>query len=377
VALHSSAARIRADIIRTAHSGLDSVTLRRQVAAKLRRVVPMGSYGFATVDPATVMFTSTVGEHIPGDALPRLAANEYAEEDFNKFSELAISGHVVGRLNHVTGGRPSRSRRYREILRPLGWGDELRVVFVSGGLCWGFICMHRERSRADFTADEAAFLAGLAPHIAEGLRKSLLIPPASRPPSDLPGPGVLELTDTMEVAAINDAARVWLADMAEGDSLAEGGLPPALFAAVARLRAIEAADDPVALPQPRLRVRTRSGDWLLLHASRLHRPHSAPRAVVIIERLEDLELAPFISQMLGLTQREGEVCQLVVRGLATTDISTCLRISAHTVQDHLKRIFDKAGVRSRRELVGQLFIQHYWPLNNASSRVGKIPNTKG
>ncbi len=143
------------------------------------------------------------------------------------------------------------------------------------------------------------------------------------------------------MAAINDAARVWLADMAEGDSSAEGGIPPALFAAVARLSAIEAADDPAALPQPRLRVRTRSGDWLLLHASRLHRPHLAPRAVVVIERLEDLELAPFITQMLGLTQREGEVCQLVLRGLATKDISARLRISAHTVQDHLKRISTK------------------------------------
>jgi len=29
------------------------------------------------------------------------------------------------------------------------------------------------------------------------------------------------------------------------------------------------------------------------------------------------------------------------------------------VRDHFKAIFDKVGVRSRRELVGQVFAQHY------------------
>jgi DNA-binding CsgD family transcriptional regulator len=44
----------------------------------------------------------------------------------------------------------------------------------------------------------------------------------------------------------------------------------------------------------------------------------------------------------------------VLRGRPTAEIADTLHISRHTLQDHLKAIFDKVGVRSRRELVGRL-----------------------
>ena len=46
----------------------------------------------------------------------------------------------------------------------------------------------------------------------------------------------------------------------------------------------------------------------------------------------------------------------LLKGVSTKQIAAALGISPYTVQEHFTAIFNKVGVRSRRELVGKLLL---------------------
>ena len=127
----------------------------------------------------------------------------------------------------------------------------------------------------------------------------------------------------------------------------------------AQARALRAGQDPLELAA-RSRVQTKSGRWLLLYGTRLSGGVGG-RTAVIIQPAAPHEVAPLVALAYGLSERECQVTRLCMKGQATKEIAQTLGVSPYTVQDHLKSIFDKTGARSRGELVGQIFLEHYVP----------------
>ena len=159
---------------------------------------------------------------------------------------------------------------------------------------------------------------------------------------------VLAEDSTIEAA---DAAARQLLDELGGD----GATLPLAIESVA-LRARATGREGIA----RARVRTRAGRWLLVRGSMLGDGPDA-RAAVILEPARSPELAPLIAAAYALTPRERAVTQLVAQGLSTSEIAGRLFLSPYTVQDHLKAIFEKAGVGTRGELVARMFFDYYTP----------------
>lgn len=61
----------------------------------------------------------------------------------------------------------------------------------------------------------------------------------------------------------------------------------------------------------------------------------------------------------GLTEREGQVLDLIARGLDNDDIAQSLRLSGKTVNNHITRIFAKTGVRTRAQAIVRARDQGY------------------
>src|SRR3712207_6762766 len=140
---------IRQEIIRLSHAGLDSKTFRVEAVRRLRKLIPVDASFFATADPATLLFTSAVADDILARATPQFVENEFLQDDSVKFASLTRGRSPVDSLGVATKGELDLSPRYREILAPMDLGDELRAALVVGSKCWGFMCLHRERSRSE------------------------------------------------------------------------------------------------------------------------------------------------------------------------------------------------------------------------------------
>jgi DNA-binding CsgD family transcriptional regulator len=356
--------RTRRELNALCHRGLDVARFFDAAARVLHRTVAFDGACWVTMDPATLLVTGHIpqGPFQPEDA-PRLAYHEYLEEDVNQFPALARHQRTAGGLRDATGGDPQRSPRYRELLMPKGCDDELRTAFVEGTTCWGAAAMYRGAGSRYEPAD-VELLADVAGLMAGGLRRAILIAAMSTE-EPLDGPGLLLLREHNAVDSISPAAERWLAAVSATPT--PGVLPAVVYAVANRARQISRAADDAPAGVARARIQASSGQWLVLHGS-LMETSSGTRTAIIVELARPPEIAPLILQAYRLTERECDIVRRILQGLSTKEIAKTLYVSPYTVQDHLKAIFEKADVHSRRELLAQVYFRSYAP------RIGRGDN---
>jgi DNA-binding CsgD family transcriptional regulator len=261
-----------------------------------------------------------------------------------------------------------RSARYREFIQPQGYDDELRTVFRTGDSTWAMAALYREKGRSPFDARDVALVSAVSGVVGSALRARAAVGGATAVLSTAPGLLVFD-GDGMLTSANAEATRwlgeiygpgqeegaTWLEVLADPSAEDLGAAVP-IIPLLARARAAAAGH---ADGEARLRLRDRSGRWLVLHASCLSGRAGDGAEAVVVEPAKSADIAPIVIEAYGLSPRERDIVRCIARGSSTPEIAAELFLSAHTVRDYIKSVFEKLGVSSRGELVAKLFAEHY------------------
>ena len=173
---------------------VDHHQFRHDADEVLRKAIGYDIASWASVDPATMLFTScdllVGGELLAHDPArdQAILALEFAGRDPLTFLSLVQEGRVVARLRAEVDDVDS-VERYRNIIAPMGGHDEMRLLLRDKTGVLGSIAMGR--ADAEFTSDEAAIAGALAATLAGAFRHAFLAAAATgqgsidRPPGTL------------------------------------------------------------------------------------------------------------------------------------------------------------------------------------------------
>ncbi len=343
-------------VARLSSGAMDLVAFWRAVTEVLAEAVPYyWTPCWYTVDPDSLLITSHFHDGLaefPAEWL----VEEYYGDDVNKIADVARSPTGISTLHDATGDKPSNSRRWQQNMTMGGDQELILGLRTKAGDVWGALGLYREPDRPLFDAREKEFLVAVAPYLAHGARRSLLFGEAVDR-ERLDGPGLVILNERWQVESTTPGTDRWLAELPDGDGDA-GRLPSAVLSVAARAVIGEGSGE--SAESAEARVRSRAGRWITLHGARLA-ADGGTRIAVIIEPAGPARIYPLLMSAHDLTVRERDVTRLILQGDSTAEIARRLVVSEHTVQQHLKSIFDKTGVRSRRDLVGKVFFAHYEP----------------
>jgi DNA-binding CsgD family transcriptional regulator len=340
-------------IQRVCAAGLDSVTLRREVARRIAPAVPHDAYAFSTCDPDTGLMAHTVAQGVPPSLSRAYVERIYPTECATLVADMSHRGTTV--VSTV-----DRSAGAREAFRSHGVDSHIHIALTADRRLWGTWCMMRKRESPPHEARSVAFLHRAGPSITRALRAATAVDRA-RSAADAAdaasaSPGVVVLDARNRPVVRTQPASRWLADLADSGIGEDGDVPLSVLSMAARLRRTRSD-----IPQDVLvRLRGASGQWYTLRASLAEPDASGSTSVVVVVRpAVRREIAPMLADLYGLSDRERQVVAAVARGEPTKCIAGALGVSPHTIEEHLERACRKIGVRGRKALVAKLFVDGY------------------
>lgn len=248
-------------------------------------------------------------------------------------------------------------RTYHEYESPLG--GAILSIFRNDGHPVAVMQAYRRDLRQPFRSSDVTFmqqmnaLVGqiLAVGMANSMRQIIAREEVDPCPWLGQGSGMLLVERGGEIRYASPLGRRWLEDLAGVEPGGPSAIPTAVWSALAAFGNGDERDETVQVMVPLVRGAVR------IEASASGEDGVA--AIVISPERPSSTIE--IPTGWTLTRQEGQIVRLLAQGGTNRELADRLNIGEHTVEWHLRRVYDKAGVRTRQQLVAALFRQTHLP----------------
>ena len=338
----------------TTHQQQSSYQYREDILKQIKNYIPFDAYCFSLLDPYRLLSSGAVTHEGIEVIHDQLFSNEYQVNDYNQFIDLMMENRPVASLYETTHGQPELSERYRTILEPAGFIDELRVIFMEEGKCWGQLALFRSKAQVHFKPDEIKWLYSILPSTTASLKQFYLQGVEkdwSHTPSET---GIMMLSEQLELIGANETALELLEMLRAEENIVGPTLPRSVRVLCKSSHGEEKATSPL---RSNLLVYLSAGYYVSIEANALVNHEGKLQFAISFQKATANDLIPLLSDAYHLSLREREVLTHILRGSSTKEIAHALYISPYTVQDHLKSIFTKTKVTTRRELIWKFLSQ--------------------
>lgn len=365
----------RDQIDRAAAEALLPETLIDRVSRALLAAIPCDGFRFFGIDPDTLLVNRLFGasesdgwariewlrdvylraNDLPYLELPALMSAGITAVAFHDRQD-ACWGYGKHVMAEVSEG--DHYRLFHKLRSPIG--GTLLACFSAHGRWLAALQAYRRESAHPFRPTDVEFVRSVAGLIGRALAASL-----SRERAELgtgfenEPPGVL-IVDPAGVISISTAAgERWSTRLRDEDRLAHAPMPTAVWAAIAKVRATNAASVSLVVPA--------SDGLVRIDAS----PTGAIGTVAVVLAHERPAPQPETPFSWPLTRQEREVVGRVLLGKSNSDIAGDLFVSETTIEWHLSNVYEKLGVRGRSELLARLFQETRLPELIATEQVAR------
>ncbi len=281
---------------------------------------------------------------------------QYAEyfHRFDPYNRALDWGQGVVTTRQIVSFRElMRSEYYNEFLRPQSIHYQMAIVLRSRKTFLGAMAFLRPRDAFDFSEEDKAKAELIVPFISETLVRMIDLERSTpwrvmmEAAPDLFPKNILLLDRDMQIVHVSDSARALIdrSDRGEG-----AGVLESVRNRCTCIQREMPYSPPRGIGEERFEVSAPSGHTVSILIRPVPEPGTRACFVIFLQTGDAAAAIPHRLRALGLSPRECEVSFLVGRGLTNADIAQKLSISRYTVENHLKAVYEKLGLRNRTSL---------------------------